>query len=585
MIGKVAAVSTGAPFVSVVFKGYFQAGMGSDRRRHIGLYLRQAWRNARIASVRLRLKFVPPTSRVPERLLVAPTDLRAVDTFVAEEILVGRYLLAGRALVTEGASPFTMELPSRNFAIKLHSFTWLRHVRAMRTDEVCAVARDVVMDWIGLHGRRVSGIAWEPEVVAMRIIAWLSHSPVVLQGAEASFYTRFMKSLAYQVAYLDMIAKALEEGEVRLRVRIALAMASIAMPVKASAVKRAARRLDSELEAQILPDGSHVSRNPRAVLNLLLDLLPLRQTYINLGHDVPQKLIAAIDRMYPALRFFRHQDGNLALFNGATSTLANELMSVLRYDETGGQPFKGLPHAHYQRLSAHQTTLIVDTGIPFSPELSRTAHSGCLSFEMSSGRNRFIINSGSPSFAGRSYQQLARATAAHSTVTLADTSSSRLSASNFIGPVMVSGISAVKVERQGDDDGNDRVIASHDGYAARFGFIHERAISMDAVGIHIKGHDRWLPTKRNTEVDPGLVAIARFHIHPAIELVQVDEESVMLTAPDGESWYLHVPDQRPVITEDIFFADSSGISPSEQIEVAFAVNVTPEIRWILTRRS
>ncbi|MCP5815729.1 hypothetical protein NL365_27490, partial [Klebsiella pneumoniae] len=84
-------------------------------------------------------------------------------------------------------------------------------------------------------------------------------------------------------------------------------------------------RLDLELERQILPDGGHVSRNPRVNLDLLLDLLPLRQTYINLGHDVPAKLIPTIDRMYPALRFFRHQDGDLALFNGATSTPASEL--------------------------------------------------------------------------------------------------------------------------------------------------------------------------------------------------------------------------------------------------------------------
>ncbi|MCX8999513.1 heparinase II/III family protein [Rhizobiaceae bacterium BDR2-2] len=559
--------------------------MGSDRRRHVNLYLRQAWRNARIRLVRWRMRLLPPAGGVPDRLLVAPTDLRSVDSFVSEEIQVGRFLLAGRALVTDGASPFSLELPSRNFAIKLHSFAWLRHFRAERTDAACAAARNVVLEWMAVHGRRIVGIAWEPDVIAMRIIAWLSHSPVVLQGAEAAFYRRFMKSLTYQIAYLEKIGPALEEGEVRLRVRIALAMASIAMPVRPAVVKRASRRLDSELEAQILPDGGHVSRNPRAGLNLLLDLLPLRQTYINLGHDVPQKLIAAIDRMYPALRFFRHQDGNLALFNGATSTLATELMSVLRYDETGGQPFKALPHTHYSRLSAQQTTIIMDTGMPLSAELSRAAHSGCLSFEMSSGRNRFIVNSGAPSFAGRKYQQLARATAAHSTVTLADTSSCRLSPSAFIGPVMVSGISSVKVRRHEDEDGNDRVTASHDGYAARFGFIHEREIEMDAVGIQIKGRDRFTSARGSAAGDPGLMATARFHIHPSIDLVQVDDEAVLLTAPDGESWYLHVPGQRPVIAEDIFFADSSGLSPSEQVEVQFPVDAAPEIRWILTRRS
>lgn len=559
--------------------------MTSDRRRHFSLHTRQALRKMRFWLARARLRLVPSAGRVPDRLLVAPTDLRAVDSFVAEEILNGRFLLAGRALVTDGVSPFLLELPTRNFAVRLHSFGWLRHIRAIRTDAACHLARAIIVDWLNLHGKRPGGVAWEPNVVASRIIAWLSHSPVVLQGAEATFYRRFMKSLAYQVRFLEMIADAVEDGEPRLRVRIALAMASIAMPTPPAVVKRASKRLDVELERQILPDGGHISRNPRAGLNLLLDLLPLRQTYINLGHDVPQKLIAAIDRMYPALRFFRHQDGDLALFNGATSTLANELMSVLRYDETGGQPFRALPHAHYQRLSAGQTTLIYDTGLPLSPELSSTGHAGCLSFEMSSGRNRFIINSGSPSFAGRNHQQLARSTAAHSTVTVADTSSSRLSKSDFIGPVMVSGVSAVRLQRKETEDGRDQVVACHNGYAAKFGLLHEREITMDSSGARITGRDSLSPSSHQAGAGVGLTAVARFHIHPAIDLVQVDDETILMRAPDGESWYLHVPDQRPHITEDVFFADASGIRASEQIEVEYFVASTPHLHWVLTRRS
>ena len=56
---------------------------------------------------------------------------------------------------------------------------------------------------------------------------------------------------------------------------------------------------------------AHATRAP--VWNVLIDLLPLRQTYVNLGHEVPAKLIPCIDRMYPALRFFRHEGGELAL--------------------------------------------------------------------------------------------------------------------------------------------------------------------------------------------------------------------------------------------------------------------------------
>ena len=34
-----------------------------------------------------------------------------------------------------------------------------------------------------------------------------------------------------------------------------------------------------ELQRQILPDGGHVSRNPRARLEILIELLPLRTAF------------------------------------------------------------------------------------------------------------------------------------------------------------------------------------------------------------------------------------------------------------------------------------------------------------------
>jgi uncharacterized heparinase superfamily protein len=356
------------------------------------------------------------------------------------------------------------------------------------------------------------------------------------------------------------------------------------MPTRAGPLRKAALALDNEFDLQILPDGGHISRNPRAGLELLLDLLPLRQTYVNLGHDLPQKLISGIDRMYPALRFFRHQDGDLALFNGATSTLANELMSVLRYDETAGQPFKAMPHSRYQRLAAGKTVVMADTGPPPTGELSRTAHAGCLSFEMSSGRYRFIVNSGSPKFAGRRYVQMARTTATHSTVTLNDTSSSRFSPSEFLGHRMTETVKNVTVDRAETEDGRDGLKMSHDGYLRGFGVLHEREISMNATGAIVTGRDRLvLPDGRVS--DEQLKAAVRFHVHPAINLRQNDRESVLMTAPDGESWLFSSPGNEVLISEDIFFADASGICGSDQIEIDFDFAEKPEIRWFLSRKS
>jgi uncharacterized heparinase superfamily protein len=555
----------------------------TDRRKLIGLYLDETWRRTRQA-VSLA---VPPLLGVGgfkiARVVVAPTDLRAVDPFVAEEILQGRYPLAGRVLDAGRDSPFSLELPTNQFAVRLHGFGWLRHMRADKTSQACDNARWIVDQWIGLHGSRTTGIAWDPEVVSRRIISWLSHSPVVLQEAEVAFYRRFIASLSNQLRYLQRRVDHLPEGLPRLKARIALAMASVSTEAKASVVRRTGRQLDRELERQILPDGTHVSRNPQACVDLLFDLLPLRQTYINLGHDLPQRLISVIDRIYPAIRFFRHSGGDLALFNGASSTLATDLMSVLRYDETAGQPFKALPHGGYHRLSGGDTVLLVDTGKPSSMRLSTTAHAGCLSFELSSGRNRFIINSGLPRFAGEKLRQLARTTAAHSTVSVGDVSSARVMHSDYLGPIFTAGPSNVEVDRQSGPDGSDRLSARHDGYLKRFGILHEREIRINQAGNKIAGRDRLLQPDGQPLVElPSAPAIARFHVHPSILLEQVDPKKVRLSAPDGESWDFSIPVGELTIEEDVFFADVSGISPSRQIEILFA---GPEIRWFLAHHS
>ncbi|CUX07899.1 putative heparinase superfamily protein [Agrobacterium tumefaciens] len=551
-----------------------------------GLLSRMAYRHLCVGLTPLRLHVSRFANRVPDGLVAAPTDLRAIDPYFAEELLRGRIALAGRVVETGGASPFQVDYPSAVFEERLHAFTWLRHIRSDKSSEACKRARRIVAEWMVIHGRRLAGIAWSPEIAAQRLIAWLSHSPVVLYEADAGFYRRFLKSLTFHVRYLERIVRHAPDGEARLRVRIALAMASIAMPTRLSRINRNGMKLAQEMERQILPDGGHVSRNPRVMLDLLLDLLPLRQSYINLGHDLPSGLVPAIDRMFPAIRFFRHQGGDLALFNGATATLANELVSVLRYDETAGRPSKVLPDVNYHRLATDDTVIIVDTGYPASAELSRSAHSGCLSFEMSCGKNRFIVNSGFPRNAAPEYQRASRSTAAHSTVTLADTSSCRLSRSRLLGPIMVSGVSHVDSRRGTDANGNDILWASHDGYLQNFGCYHEREIELNAAGTKIKGRDliRADENAAKTQLQ-SIFAVSRFHIHPHIQLHQQDEESVYLEAADGTVWLFSAPGLELFVTEDVFMADASGMRPSQQIELPFNLANTREIRWLIERQA
>ena len=59
--------------------------------------------------------------------------------------------------------------------------------------------------------------------------------------------------------------------------------------------------------------------------------------------------------MMPMLRFFRHGDGNFALFNGMGPTPTDLLTTILAYDDARGAPVANAPHSGYQRLESGGT--------------------------------------------------------------------------------------------------------------------------------------------------------------------------------------------------------------------------------------
>src|ERR1700675_2389881 len=115
-----------------------------------------------------------------ERLVIAPQELRTADPTRASEIYAGRFAFAGKIVVCDGRSPFEMEPPSDEWADMVLGFGWLRHLRAADSSITRAHARALVAEWIALQGSWNS-LAWRPEIVARRIISWLSQAPLVLQ--------------------------------------------------------------------------------------------------------------------------------------------------------------------------------------------------------------------------------------------------------------------------------------------------------------------------------------------------------------------------------------------------------------------
>lgn len=522
-----------------------------------------------------------------DRIVIAPQDLRTADATHAAEIYAGRFVFAGKIVACAGRSPFDAAPPSSEWEAALYGFGWLRHLRAADSAITRANARVLIGEWTARQGR-AHAIARRPDVMARRIISFLSHAPFLLGDADGRFYRRYLRNLTHDIRLLRASMVDVPAGVTRLQCVTALTFAALCLANQERAIRGSVRRLVDEIGFQILPDGGHVSRHPGVLIDLLLDFLPLRQTFAARNIAPPPALMNAIDRMIPLLRFFRHGDGSFALFNGMGPTPTDLVATILAYDDTHGAPLANLPYSGYQRVEAGQTLLMMDTGAAPPPQVSSDAHAGCLSFELSSGSQRIIVNCGMPSAAKDNWRHHSRSTAAHSTLEYNQSSSCTFVGAGAVqrflaGAPILQGPSRVELTREDRDDGT-LITASHDGYANRYGIIHRRAVLSSHDGAHIEGEDLLIAAEGGLARGVPDDFEIRFHLHPSVKVNRLhDAHGAMLILGNREAWTFDAFEDVVELEESAFLAGHDGPRRTSQIVIRARARQVSRIRWSLSR--
>jgi uncharacterized heparinase superfamily protein len=292
--------------------------------------------------------------------------------------------------------------------------------------------------------------------------------------------------------------------------------------------------------------------------------------------------------MMPMLRFFRHGDGNFALFNGMSATPSDLLATLLAYDDTHGAPMANMPHTGFQRLDAGPLTLIMDTGAPPPASVSHDAHAGCLSFELSSGISRIVTNCGMPTTGRDNWRPFARGTPAHSTLTYHDTSSCQFVALSAMkkllhGALVVSGPTVVENFREVVQNGT-LLTTSHDGYLTKFGVIHRRVLMVANDGSRLDGEDTLSPPQGRRLKGAGADFALRFHLHPAVKASRLsDARGVMLVLPNRDVWTFEALDDKVDLEDSVFLAGNDGPRRTAQIVIRQDARQAPSIRWSFVR--
>ncbi len=529
------------------------------------------------------------SASVPDQIGIAPTDLRTPDPLIVQEFYQGRYMLAGQVVETEGKDPFQIENVSDSWMRELHSFGWLRHFSAQREGLGINNAQAKLNDWLEGLPPSHENVAWDIEITSERLIYWLCHSDILVAGVSHEYYRMFMRALGSHVRFLKRHAPTATMGMQQLMSYLALAYASICHANQTNSLQFAREKLSSELDWQILSDGVHVSRNPQAIIRLLALLLPFRQACVTIGIEPPIGVINAIERMLPALRFFRLGDGNLARFNGSGVTESDLLATLLRYDEMRGEPINHAAQSGYQRLTAGNGIVIIDVGDPPKGELSSEAHAGCLAFEFSYGQSCILVNCGAPAESHSQTSAVWRSTAAHNTAVLNESSSCRFENRSDVPGTINGQILTPKLvaeSKRNEIQGAIQVVGSHLGYNRDFGVRHQRTFTLDNEGQRLAGSD-WFsaPDKGDLRYAIKDKVKIHFHLHPDIRVsseLSEDNAFIFLTN-DGEQWKFSCKEVMPSLEESIFFSHLSGARKTSQLTLSTEAGKIPELNWVLEK--
>jgi len=317
---------------------------------------------------------------------------------------------------------------------------------------------------------------------------------------------------------------------------------------------RGSRVLAREVPEQVLADGGHVERSPMyhaIVTEDLLDLVNLRDCY---ALPALEYLDDACTKMLTWYGAVRHTDGGIPLINDSALDVAMSFATLEAYARRLGLAVPGtappgltlLRASGYGRIAIGPWCLLLDVGSVGPAYQPGHAHAGTLSYELSVGPERIVVDTGVSTYRQDEVRARERSTAAHNTVTLDAVNSSQVWGSFRVAD------RAQVTRLSGDQTPQGAwVSATHDGYSrSRYRALHTRRwrVSTQAVDIEDTVHGSGAPATETA-----------VHFHPHCAVRTLDDRRISVATPSGARLLLSLDETLTWHCDSYLYAPTFGV--------------------------
>ena len=464
----------------------------------------------------------------------------------------------------------------------LHSFLWLTKLDRKNSQ---ASTKKIIKSWINVFFNYDPSV-WEMEITAKRIIAWSSNTDITLENSDKMYKEKFFLSLIKQSNFLSKNLNNLFYGPSKIICCAAIILSGMIFKENIANFKLGTTELERIVKNYFDSTGFPKSRNPEEVFITIKYLILIRELHKEAQKPIPDFLNEIISKCGNCYALLSCTNNQFPLFNGATEINYKDydiFLKNLKYK------FNNKDHeiADLIKIKKKKFEFFIDCGNPPSSTFAKYYQAGCLSFEIVSNKQKVICNSGYGKYLSHNLTSISRSTAAHSTLYINDTSSCIFQKNQSINKVYGNSlIHKHKIIKKNYTENKDfySIIAAHNGYEKKFGYIHTRSIKILKKEDKIFGNDELKKTKNFSNL---LNYFIRFHIYPNAKIVKtMAGNSILISLSNGEGWSLLSETNNLEIEKNIFLGNKNKIINNESISMSGKITEDiVSIKWVLERVS
>ena len=456
----------------------------------------------------------------------------------------------------------------------LNSFFWLFSLDLKSSKKE---TQNIISQWIEKNDE-YSSKCWEIDIIAKRIIAWISNSKLTYEDGGPVYRTKFNNIIKKQINHLINEIEKDEWVDNKMIGCAAIILVGLSYNDKDGYLNSGLNLLKKIIKFSFDSYGFPKSRNIRQLNFYLKYFILIREWLKESQNEIPEYIDENIYYLGQAYAFIWQNNKKNFMFNGNHES---DNVDFDNYLKKLGYSFKNQTNelGGYAILNNKKIALIMDIGSSPEKKFSSNYQAGSLSFEIVSNGKKLICNSGYFQNFNHQLNELSKSSAIHSTLILDDNSSCKFTKKSNSKSEVFSGLKIIEKNIVLEKN-YWRINAVHDGYLKQYGIIHNRTIEFYPEQLKFIGNDRII-SKNNIK---NLKFEIRFHLEPSVKVMKTQDNKTILVDLDGEGWKFNCDNNSIDIDNGLYFGKKNSFINNKNLFISGMTNGNNQtIKWEITK--